>query len=170
MARIYRKHRLFAEKCIQFNMNGTKAYKAVYGEDMSDASAAANASRLLKSDKVQAYLEERFRETHMTPAELLNRYAEQARGAYSEYATAQGVDIKRLIADGKGHLIQKWSYNQSGKPILEFMDVQHALDQIGKALGLFKDQEQNVTLNIVGLEQLIEAIYGSTGNDDTQGG
>lgn len=38
--------------------NGTRAYKVAYPSEKSDNTAAANASRLLRNDKVQKYIEE----------------------------------------------------------------------------------------------------------------
>ncbi len=37
--------------------NGTRSYKAVYGQGLSDASAAVNASRLLSSTKIRAAID-----------------------------------------------------------------------------------------------------------------
>jgi hypothetical protein len=170
MTRLYRKWKVFADNYLRLNMNGTRAYKVVYG-DMSDDVAANCASKLLRKSQVQEYLTERFKETHMSGEEVLARYAEQAKGEHAQYLTPQGLDIKALLAAGKGHLIKKWSYSSDGKPVFEFQDAQHALDMIGKHLKLFEEPGQVINLNISGLDLLIESIYGSRNQDsDDPGG
>lgn len=55
------KRKAFADEYLT-DLNGTRAYKAVYKNVKNDATAAAAASRLLKNVKVKAYIAERMKE------------------------------------------------------------------------------------------------------------
>lgn len=80
------RHRQFALEYIA-DYNGTRAYKAVYGEDMADPVAGAAASRLLKDVRVRSLLDEL--EAEALEAIRLNSYRilrEQARVAFSDPA------------------------------------------------------------------------------------
>lgn len=50
------KQKIFADYYIE-TLNITKSYKKAYGEQMSDESASANGSRLIRDDKVKEYIE-----------------------------------------------------------------------------------------------------------------
>lgn len=54
--KVEQKREIFAREYV-IDRNATKAYKAAYGANVSDASAAAAASRLLKNVKTQAIIE-----------------------------------------------------------------------------------------------------------------
>jgi len=76
--------------------------------------------------------------------EVLTRLAQQARAEYADYLRPDGtVDLARMLADGKGHLIKgtKWD-NRSGKLTVEFYDAQAALVHLGKHLGIFKESQE----------------------------
>lgn len=51
---------VFVEKYIKFHFNGTIAYKEVFGNNLSDNTAAVNSSRLLRNAHIQEYLKERL--------------------------------------------------------------------------------------------------------------
>lgn len=57
MSEITIKQKKFADLYLA-NGNATQAYKAVYGKDKSDNTAAANANRLLRNDKVKKYIKQ----------------------------------------------------------------------------------------------------------------
>lgn len=121
--------------------------------------------RLMVKDSIQEVVKQRISEKTMGADEVLTRLAEQARAEYADFATPRGIDIKRLVEAGKARLIKKWSYNQMGYPILEFYDAQNALLHIGKHLKLFEEPATSVTLNVVGLERLMDKVYGAGNND-----
>ena len=50
------KQKMFADYYIE-TLNITESYKRAYGEDLSDESASANGSRLIRNDKVEKYIE-----------------------------------------------------------------------------------------------------------------
>ncbi len=80
----------------------------------------------------------------MQADEVLLRLAEQARSEQTAYLQPDGtVDLARMIADGKGHLVKgtKWD-NRKGNLTIEFYDAQAALVHLGKHLGVFKEMQE----------------------------
>jgi phage terminase small subunit len=118
--------------------NATDAYQAVYPKSSRDA-ARAHAARLVANGSVAEEIQRRIDERAMSANEVLDRLAEQARAAYSAYLTAAGVDLQRMIADGKAHLIKGIKETAHGR-VIEFHDAQTALVQLGKHHKLFVDK------------------------------
>lgn len=106
-------------------------------------SAGTLGYRQLKRDDVQALIRQRIAEKAMTADEVLLRLAEQARGEQAEYLRGDGtVDLERLLADGKGHLVKGTKWTQRGDLVVEFHDGQRALELIGRHLALFVDRQE----------------------------
>lgn len=134
------KHRKFCEEYLKL-WNATDAYQAAYPKSSRD-SARRDGSRLLTNADIAEEIQRRIAERTMTADEVLVRLAEQARSDYSAYLMSDGtVDLPRLLADGKGHLIKGIKETQYGRNI-EFYDGQAALVHIGKHHKLFTDQVQ----------------------------
>lgn len=130
------------------NGNATRAAtEAGYASPMQEG------YRLLRNAEIQAEIERLFRERCMPPDEVLARLGDQARGA-GEYVKALDggrayVDVAKLLADGKGHLIKGIKYTNQGQCIIEFHDAQAALVHIGRHHKLFTDRlESDVNLNL----------------------
>ena len=150
--------------------NQTEAYMRVY-PNCSPSSARANATRLIANASISAEVERRKAELIMSADEVLTRLTEQARAAYSDYFTAEGtVDLERLLADGKGHLIKKIKPTKDGLEV-EFYDAQAALVQMAKKHALLteKSEVNNTTEHRVSdkLQRMIEQVYGSQPSDKT---
>lgn len=90
---------------------------------------------------VAAEIQKRINERAMSADEVLDRLAQQARGDIAEYMTPSGLDMKRLVDDGKAYLIQKYSRGPHG-PTVEFYNSQRALELLGKHHALFTDRIQ----------------------------
>lgn len=97
--------------------------------------------------------------------EVLVRLAQQARAEYALYLCDDGtVDLARLLADGKGHLIKGTKWDRLGNLVVEFYDGQHALELLGKHLGLFKDGVQvDISDALAGV---LERLSGQSGTAD----
>lgn len=96
--------------------------------------------RLLVNVGVAEEIKARLADKVMTADEVLVRLAEQARGEQGKYISARGaVNLPKLIADGKAHLIKGIKETQFGK-VIEFYDAQAALVHIGKHHGLFTEK------------------------------
>jgi hypothetical protein len=133
-------HAAFVAKYFKLNMNGTRAYLAVYGEDLDYMGAAASASRLLKNAKVSAAIKAELRNRIMEADEILARLSEMGKAAHSEYIKDDGtVDIKRMVQDGKAHLIKGIKRTKYGD-VYEFHDTKSALELHGKYYALWKDK------------------------------
>lgn len=124
--------------------------------------------RQLKRDDVQALIRQRITEKAMTADEVLSRLAEQARGEQAAYLRADGtVDLERLLADGKGHLVKATKWTQRGDLVVEFYDAQAALVQLGRHLALFTDNVNvtdtvEVTTRVV---RVVEAAASDSASD-----
>lgn len=95
----------------------------------------------LRKPQIAEAIRQRLSEKAMGPDEVLMRLGEQARVEYSEYLTVDAdrnpaVDVARLIADGKAHLIKSIKHTRWGRNI-EFYDGHAAKELIGKHHGLF---------------------------------
>jgi hypothetical protein len=76
----------------------------------------------------------------MSADEVLDRLSQQGRAEYSAYFDEDGaVDLKALLAAGKGHLVKGTKPTKYGLEV-EFYDAQTALVQLGRKHGLFQDK------------------------------
>ena len=130
------KRRVFVEHYLR-TFNGTESAKRA---GYSARSAHVLAHRLLAEPAIQEAIKARLAELKMGTDEVLLRLSEQARAEYAEYLGDEGtVDLARMLADGKGHLIKGTKWDRGGNLVVEFYDAQAALVHIGKAAGMFKD-------------------------------
>ena len=87
----------------------------------------------------------RLSERAMSGEEVLDRLREQAMGDASDYLTIDHnivmLDLAKMKADGKTHLIKKYSDTKNGK-VIELYDAQAALVHIGRHHGLFVDRKE----------------------------
>lgn len=133
-------HAAFVAKYFKLNMNGTRAYKAVYGQDLSDESAATSASRLLRNVKVSAAIKAELQNRILSAEEILARLAEMGQSAHAQYVKEDGtVDIKQMVKDGNAHLIKGIKETKYGR-MYEFHDAKSALELHGKYYAMWKDK------------------------------
>jgi phage terminase small subunit len=103
----------------------------------SEKSARVIGHENLTKPDITTEIQRRVSELAMGPDEVLIRLGEQARNEHGRYITPEGyLDLPRLLADGKGHLIKGIKETPQGKSY-EFYDAQAALVQIGKHHKLF---------------------------------
>lgn len=170
---------MFVEEYLRMGWNGTQAYKAVYGEHISDEVAATAAARLLRNVQVEEHLSQRIAERAMGANEVLDRLGEHARvdvGQFYDPAT-NTVDMRLAKKKGLTRLIKK--VKQTVKTTedeeiifteVELVDGQAALVHLGRHHKLFTDVTENKTqLNVEGLEQLMDKVYGTGDEPDNSG-
>lgn len=87
---------IFAEQYIIHNRNGTVAYKAVYGQELNDNTAAVNASKLLRNTKIRQYLKERFAVLELDANYVLAKLKQLA-----EEAKSDSTKLQAIIAIGR---------------------------------------------------------------------
>lgn len=134
-----KKHQEFINNLFLFRFNATDAYEATYPKATRE-SARREASRLLTNVDISEEITRRLKEKHLTADMVLHHLSEQANSDHAQYFTVNGdIDIKKLIADGKGHLIHEIEPTKYGRKI-KFYDAQSALSLVGKQLGLFTDR------------------------------
>lgn len=96
---------------------------------------------------------DRLDENIMQKVEVLWRLTEQARGMHGQYIKPDGtVDLEQMEADGRMHLVKSIKKNRYGL-VVEFMDVQDALEMLGRHYKLFTDKvemdNKDVTIRVV---------------------
>lgn len=180
MARLYRKWNRFAEEYLRLNMNGTRAYKATYGQHLSDEVAGASAARLLGKAIVSDRISQLMKEQAMGPEEVLHRLGQHARadlGAFMDIESMSfDIDLQKADELGITHLIKKVRQttridNKTEVEVntqeIELVDSQAALQLLGRHHKLFTDVTENTTkINIQGKEALLDRVYGDS-NDPT---
>jgi hypothetical protein len=101
------------------------------------------ASENLTKPKVKAAIEKRWASHGMTAEEVLARLAGQARGDIGELVGKGGViDLEQAKEWGLTQLIKSVSWTKQGLRI-EMYSAQHALELIGKTMGLFVERHEH---------------------------
>ena len=96
-----------------------------------------------KLEKFAVEIQARLDEMKLGADEVLRRLGEQARAEYSDYLNDDGtIDLPRLLADGKGHLVRGTRYDRQGRLIVDFYDAQSALVHLGRHHKLFIDKHE----------------------------
>ena len=132
------KRRLFCEYYIQ-TRNGTLSSKLAGYKGDNDNIHAVNAHRLLRNDKIQAYLSERYAEVSMKSDEVLALLGKLARAGISDYVNEYGViDWKKVAEDGYAVGGITHTKGQQSKITLE--SRLRALELIGRAHAMFTDK------------------------------
>ena len=136
MAGLSNKRRVFVEEYIRCGWNATEAARrAGYKQPL------VQGPRLLGNVRVREAIQARLAEIKMGADEVLVRLAEQARAEYGAYLCKDGtVDLERMLADGKAHLIKGTKWDRLGNLVVEFYDAHAALVDLGKHLGLFTER------------------------------
>ena len=155
--------RMFADGWLK-SWNATDAYSLAY-PNCTRETARRNGHKLLSNTDILAYI----REHQMKPEEILGRLEDQAQGAegYFDYNTGQ-LEIRRLIADGKGHLIKKQKRTMTGVEV-ELYDAQRALELLGKHQKLFTDKTEidigdRLAAKLEAYTKAAEKIYAQPGS------
>jgi phage terminase small subunit len=117
-----------------------------------------------KKAKFAAEISERLAERAMSADEVLQRLADQARGDASDYLTIDHnivmLDLEKMKADGKTHLIKRYSDTKNGT-VIELYDAQAALVHIGRHHGLFVDRKEIDIKDLRGLsDEELDALIG----------
>jgi len=132
------KQQLFVTEYIRLR-NATKAARAAgYSKDSAHIIGWEN----LRKPEIAKAIQQHFAASAMSAGEVLSLLAEQARADYAEYMTVDAnknpiVDLARLIADGKAHLVKSIKYTRYGVNV-EFHSVEAAREIIFRGHGLDK--------------------------------
>jgi phage terminase small subunit len=138
------KQKAFADYYIIYK-NATKAAKLA-GYRGNDVVLASVGSENLRKPKIRAYIDRAFQERVMSRNEVLVRLTEIATGSAEDYLSVDPhdsriatLDIGRLINDGKGHLVRRYSHTKNGV-VVELHSAHEALRDIAKYHQLFGDE------------------------------
>ncbi len=160
------------------SMNQTQAYVDTHPKASRETAYRAG-SRLMRNDEVRAYIEEKIAERHMGANEALAILANQARAdigrflkvedghVYFDFGNPEAkahmnlikkIKTKRKREIVKGKASEEWEHEWVE---VELHDAHAAVVDIGRHFKLFTDKfEATNTLNIVGLEQIMDMVYG----------
>lgn len=120
------KQKMFCDEYL-IDLNGTRAYKAVYSNIKSDNAAAVRASRLLDQKDINEYIQKRLKELESkrvaTVQEIMEYYTSVMRGESTSSVLA-------LAGDGVQEVIKK---PPDEKERLK------AAEALARRFGLFKD-------------------------------
>ncbi len=119
----------------------------------SERSAEATASRLLSLDKIQCAIakgqERQIKRTEITADMVVREYAKIAFADMSTYATwgEDGIKLTRSedLPEGASAVVVEVSETKTrdgGTVRFKLADKQHALDQLGKHLGMFVERHE----------------------------
>lgn len=152
MADFTDKQRLFIAEYLN-TLNATASYVNSYGITNRNV-AGVEGHRLLRNPKIRAEIDRQLRERIMSPEEALERLAQHATGAHSEYIKKDGnVDIAQMVKDGKAHLIKSIKETKWGKSY-EFYGAQSAIQLMGRYHDLWSDK-----IKIVGWQdEIVQSI------------
>lgn len=139
--KITHKMEIFVEGYLQY-WNGTKAAEKAGYKNPSLA-----AIRLLKHAEIQERISARMAVLSMKTDEVLTRLTQQAQLNASDFFVFVTLkngqrkmdDINWAMVEQKGYLIKALKYDRQGRPMLEFLDAQKALELIGRSQGMFID-------------------------------
>ena len=153
------RHRLFVDGLFLYHGNATRAAEFAGYSSTSESSLAVQGHHLLRKPNIRALVDARYRQNVMSADELMSGITSIARaniGDYiDDYGALAGIDVKRLIADGHGHLIKGLRHTKTGTEIL-FHDKQKAQDQLLRFYGLVSDVNVNVDNRHVKVSYVVE--------------
>ena len=122
--------------------NATQAAKRA-GYKGSYSTVAVTGHDNLKKPKIKAAIDKRLQDESMGVDELLFRISQTARMDISpyldKYGRLIGIDLKRMVSDGHGHLVKGIKQTKDGTEII-LKDPQKAMDQLLKFYGADKHE------------------------------
>ncbi|MTI95397.1 MAG: terminase small subunit [Firmicutes bacterium] len=156
MARISEKQKQFVDALLADpEMHQTRAYMQVYTSVKNEATAAVNATRLLKKPHVQEYLRQRMKarekRIEISQDKVINEIARMAFSDIINYAEVDGHRVKikstrDIPADMRAAII---AIKEGANGIeVKIADKLKALELLGRHLGMFNDK-LDITTDIV---------------------
>lgn len=140
--------RAFVDAWFDCRFNGTEAAKqAGYQGDRN--TLASMASRLLRKDKIQEAINERWAGHGATADEVAARFAGWMRFDAASLFTADGrLDWEKVRQNG--HNIKRITWDKGNKLSVEVIDQLKAAEDLARTLGMFRDKvEQEHTGEVV---------------------
>lgn len=140
-------HKIFCDEYL-IDFNATRSYKAAYGDDLTDETAAVNGSRLLRNAKVSNYIGERIKErekrTEITQDDVVRSLKMILDANVTDVVNAKGqykITVKDTSEIPKELQFAIKSIKPSKAGIeVEFYDKLRAAELLGKHLGMFTDK------------------------------
>ena len=134
--------------CSDYTFNGTRAYQDIVAPDMDNNSAAASASRLLRSVNVRKavsiQMEWQLRDTDALARRIIDEHSKIAFAHSSmimDGINSFGYIVKDFadIPDEYKAAIAGFKKTETGMLEVKFYDKQKSLDSLARILGMFDD-------------------------------
>lgn len=144
------KQKIFADEYLM-DLNATRAYKVAYQRVKKDNVAAANGARMLRNDKVSAYIQERMEErqerTEVTQDMVVRELAAIAFARATDYVSVKSngpaavVCIKptKELTNDQVRAIAGIKEGANGIEV-KLNDKEKALELLGRHLGMWNDK------------------------------
>lgn len=140
------KQRKFVDEYLKC-FNATEAARRAGYKGNGSTIRAIGCENLTKPN-IKFEIDAHFQASAMSREEVISRIAEHARSDYKAYLNEDGeVDLPRLLADDKGHLIKGIYPTKYGNRI-EFYDGQSALALLAKHHGLLVNRIEQQSTNL----------------------
>lgn len=121
--------------------------------------------QLMQNPTVRKEIDRLMSGIKVNPDEVLLRLAQQARNEGAQYLLPSGeIDFAGIIRDGKQHLIKSITKTKYGFTVT-FYDAQHALELVGKHLGLLTDRIE-INGDSTGRIEIVEVVAPITKEDE----
>ena len=146
------KQKRFADEYL-IDLNGTRAYKVAYPNTKKDETAAANAARLIRNDKVKTYIDEQLEKMHNEKTADAQEVLEYLTAVMRNEQTEEVV-----VVEGTGDGCSEARTMEKDTSIKERVK---AAELLGKRYSLFTDK---VDLN-ADMDLKITVDYGEDEND-----
>lgn len=134
------KQKRFADEYL-IDLNGTRAYKVAYPNTKKDETAAANAARLIRNDKVKTYIDEQLEKIHNEKTADAQEVLEYLTAVMRNEQTEEVV-----VVEGTG---DGCSEARVIKKDASIKDRVKAAELLGKRYSLFTDKMELATGDIV---------------------
>lgn len=144
------KQKIFADEYL-IDLNATRAYKVAYPRVKKDNVAAANGARMLRNDKVAAYIHERMEErqgrTEVTQDMVVRELAAIAFARATDYVSIKSngpaavICIKATdeLSEDQVRAIAGIKEGANGVEV-KLNDKEKALELLGRHLGMWNDK------------------------------
>lgn len=182
MGKLTRNQQVFCDEYL-IDLNATRAYKVAYPRTTKDETAAANGSRLIRNDRVKAYINSKMKarekRTEITQDKVLKElakigfanatdYVNIIEGEFEEDVVEDGVVVDKIIKTYKYVELQETEKLTEDKRVaiseikqgkngieLKLHDKVRTLELMGRHLGMFTEK---MDLNIGASEKFADII------------
>lgn len=146
----------FADYYLANGCNAKQAYIDVYGGE-NEKSAESNSSRMIRNDKVRAYIEKRQKEleekTKVTQEYVITNLKEMVERCMKHKPVMVFNPIEKAYEQRTEELFDAEGNpaGEAGVYTFDSIGANKALELLGKSLGMFKDKVESTTPTVINI-------------------